>query len=75
MRKYLSMVAILSFSGLNAGEFQSLGGNSMGMGGAGVASASGSLAGYYNPALLTQKKGVEGLKSSPKSIPTLLVSF
>ena len=59
MRKYLSMVAILSFSGLNAGEFQSLGGNSMGMGGAGVASASGSLAGYYNPALLTQKKGVE----------------
>ena len=59
MKKYLSIVAILSLSALNAGEFHSLGGNSMSMGGAGVASASGSLAGYYNPALLTQKKGVE----------------
>jgi hypothetical protein len=54
-----SIVAILSLSALSAGEFHSLGGNSMSMGGAGVASASGSLAGYYNPALLTQKKGVE----------------
>jgi len=59
MKKHLSIIAILSLSALNAGEFHSLGGNSMSMGGAGVASASGSLAGYYNPALLTQKKGVE----------------
>ena len=59
MKKHLSIVTILSLSALNAGEFHSLGGNSMSMGGAGVASASGSLAGYYNPALLTQKKGVE----------------
>jgi hypothetical protein len=59
MKKHLSLVAILGLSVLNAGEFHSLGGNSMSMGGAGVASASGSLAGYYNPALLTQKKGVE----------------
>jgi len=59
MKKHLSIVVILSLSALNAGEFHSLGGNSMSMGGAGVASASGSLAGYYNPALLTQKKGVE----------------
>ena len=59
MKKHLSIVAILTLSALNAGEFHSLGGNSMSMGGAGVASASGSLAGYYNPALLTQKKGVE----------------
>jgi len=59
MKKHLSIVAILSLSALNAGEFHALGGNSMSMGGAGVASASGSLAGYYNPALLTQKKGVE----------------
>ena len=59
MKKHLSIVAILSLSALNAGEFHTLGGNSMSMGGAGVASASGSLAGYYNPALLTQTKGVE----------------
>ena len=59
MKKHLSIVAILSLSALHAGEFHSLGGNSMSMGGAGVASASGSLAGYYNPALLTQTKGVE----------------
>lgn len=59
MKKYLSIVTILSLSALQAGEFYALGGPSMSMGGAGVASASGSLAGYYNPALLTQKKGVE----------------
>jgi hypothetical protein len=59
MKKHLSIIAILSLSVLNAGEFHALGGNSISMGGAGVASASGSLAGYYNPALLTQKKGVE----------------
>jgi len=59
LKKYLSLVTILGLSTLNAGEFHALGGNSISMGGAGVASASGSLAGYYNPALLTQKKGVE----------------
>jgi len=59
MKQHLSIIAILSLSLLNAGEFESLGGKSISMGGAGVASASGSLAGYYNPALLTQTKGVE----------------
>lgn len=59
MKKHLSSMAILSLSLLQAGEFHSVGGQSISMGGTGVASASGSLAGYYNPALLTQKKGVE----------------
>lgn len=59
MKSTLSLVTILSLSLLHGSEFQSLGGLSTSMGGAGVASASGSLAGYYNPALLTQKKGVE----------------
>ena len=59
MKQYLSAITILSLSLLNAGEFQPLGGKSISMGGVGVASASGSLAGYYNPALLTQTKGVE----------------
>ena len=59
MKRHLSIATILGLSLLNAGEFQALGGQSISMGGAGVASASGSLAGYYNPALLTQKKGVE----------------
>ena len=59
MKTTLSLVTILSLSLLHGSEFQSLGGLSTSMGGAGVASASGSLAGYYNPALLTQKKGVE----------------
>jgi len=59
MKQYLSTITILSLSILNAGEFHSLGGKSVSMGGAGVASASGSLAGYYNPALLTETKGVE----------------
>jgi hypothetical protein len=35
-----------------AGEFQPIGFESIGMGGAGVANARGSMAGYYNPALL-----------------------
>jgi len=59
MKQHLSLMAILSLSLLNASGFQPLGGNSMSMGGAGVASATGSLAGYYNPALLTETKGVE----------------
>jgi len=59
MKKYLSLIAIISISSLNAGEFHSLGGQSISMGGAGVASARGSLAGYYNPALLANRKDVE----------------
>ena len=59
MKQYLSAITILSLSLLNAGEFHALGAKSIGMGGTGVASASGSLAGYYNPALLTETKGVE----------------
>lgn len=59
MRKTLSLVTVLSLSVVNAGEFHAVGGQSISMGGAGVASASGSLAGYYNPALLANKKGVE----------------
>jgi len=59
IKVYLSAVTILSLSMLNAGEFHALGGKSIGMGGAGVASASGSLAGYYNPALLAEATGVE----------------
>ncbi|WP_456480706.1 conjugal transfer protein TraF [Nautilia sp.] len=47
----LSTIAALSLFGL---EFQPLGFKAIGMGGAGVANASGSLAAYYNPALLTK---------------------
>lgn len=59
MKKHLSVVAILSLATLNAGEFHALGGQNIAMGGAGVASARGSLASYYNPALLATKKGVD----------------
>ena len=59
MKKYLSTVAILSLTTLSAGDFHTLGGQSIAMGGAGVASARGSLAGYYNPALLATTKGVD----------------
>lgn len=59
MKKYLSTVAILSLTTLSAGDFHALGGQSIAMGGAGVASARGSLAGYYNPALLATTKGVD----------------
>ena len=47
-------VALFCFCALCAGayEFQPLGFESIGMGGAGVASAGGPMAGYYNPALL-----------------------
>jgi len=43
----------------SAYEFQPVGYESIAMGGAGVASASGSMAGYYNPALLANTKGLE----------------
>ena len=51
----LCIVTIL-FAALaaQAYEFQPIGFESIGMGGAGVASASGAYAGYYNPALLTK---------------------
>jgi len=54
--KKLSLVTIAILSTSSASEFQPIGYKSIGMGGAGVASAQGSLAGYYNPALLTQYK-------------------
>lgn len=43
---------LLCMAGVLATEFQPIGFESIGMGGAGVASARGSMAGYYNPALL-----------------------
>lgn len=56
MKKTISIITALSLSSLCAGEFQSLGHHSTSMGGVGVASAKGSMAGYFNPALLTQSK-------------------
>ncbi len=50
MKKLLSIALLTSLS--LAMEFQPLGFRSIGMGGAGVATASGSNAAYYNPALL-----------------------
>jgi len=50
MKKFLSLVLITSLT--FSLEFQPLGFRAVGMGGAGVASASGSNALYYNPALL-----------------------
>ncbi len=51
MKKLLS-ISLLTVLSLSAFEFQPLGFRSIGMGGAGVANASGSAAAYYNPALL-----------------------
>jgi hypothetical protein len=56
MKKTISIITALTLSSLSAGEFQSLGHHSTSMGGVGVASAKGSMAGYFNPALLTQNK-------------------
>jgi len=56
MKKTISLITTLSLSTLCAGEFQSLGHHSTSMGGVGVASAKGSMAAYFNPALLTQHK-------------------
>ncbi len=46
------LTATLLCSSINAYEFQPIGFESISMGGAGVANAKGSMAGYYNPALL-----------------------
>lgn len=53
----LLVVTLFFICTLSAGayEFQPLGFESIGMGGAGVASARGPMAGYYNPALLTKE--------------------
>jgi hypothetical protein len=48
----LSLVTILGLTSLNAIEMKPVGFKAVGMGGTGVASSRGSLAGYYNPALL-----------------------
>ena len=56
MKKTISIITALTLSSLSAGEFQSIGHYSTSMGGVGVASAKGSMAGYFNPALLTQSK-------------------
>jgi hypothetical protein len=53
----LSAVALLgSLTSAGAIAFESIGYKASGMGGAGVANAAGSLAGYYNPALLADEK-------------------
>ncbi len=54
--KILSVALLISCVSLQAMEFQTLGYKSTAMGSAGVASASGALAGYYNPALLAHTK-------------------
>lgn len=59
MKKYRSaVVAALVSAGMSAQatEFQSIGFESISMGGAGVANARGALAAYYNPALLAQRR-------------------
>lgn len=48
----LSFVAVATLTVLNGAEFKPVGFKAVGLGGAGVASTRGSLAGYYNPALL-----------------------
>ena len=58
MKKYL--LSMLAGSVLFGFEFQPLGFTAVGMGGAGVASAKGSMALYYNPALLAKHRyGIE----------------
>jgi hypothetical protein len=56
--KKLALTSLLigALSSVNALEFQPVGFESISMGGAGVASAKGSNAGYYNPALLAKSK-------------------
>ena len=51
-----TILSILAASALFSFEFQPLGFTSVGMGGAGVASAKGSMALYYNPALLAKHR-------------------
>ena len=52
--KKVFLTAVTTLSLLNGFEFQPMGFKSIGMGGAGVANASGSFASYYNPALLAK---------------------
>lgn len=52
-------VAMLFCLGASANDFQPIGYESTAMGGAGVASATGSMMGYYNPALLARARGME----------------
>lgn len=54
MRKIIVVLSLSVCINAEAREFQPIGFESIGMGGAGVASAQGSMAGYYNPALLTK---------------------
>jgi hypothetical protein len=57
MSKNKLLLSSLLIGGLvQAQEFQPMGFDSIGMGGAGVANAKGSIAGYYNPALLAKKR-------------------
>ena len=51
-----SILTLLTVSSLFSFEFQPLGFTAVGMGGAGVASAKGSMALYYNPALLAKHR-------------------
>ncbi|MEI6521415.1 MAG: conjugal transfer protein TraF [bacterium] len=62
--KYSKIIAIIAATLITsisamAYEFAPLGHESIGMGGAGVANADESLAGYYNPALLANGSGME----------------
>ncbi len=59
LQKTLFLATTSTLSLLYGGEFQSMGSLSTSMGGVGVASASSAWAGYYNPALLTQKRDLE----------------
>lgn len=54
MRKIMALLFLGFCASAQAREFQPIGFESMSMGGAGVASAKGSMAGYYNPALLSR---------------------
>ena len=54
MRKIIVVLSLSACINAEAREFQPIGFESISMGGAGVASAQGSMAGYYNPALLTK---------------------
>ena len=54
MRKIMVVLSLSACFNAQAREFQPIGFESIGMGGAGVANAQGSMAGYYNPALLTK---------------------
>lgn len=52
----LAVLMALSITSVNAMQFQALGYQAVGMGGAGVANSSGSVATYNNPALLAKSK-------------------